>query len=306
MNKFLLIFCVFIFYSSVQAGTDLIVTNHPKCTEMGKLYMQRYNVTAPELAIIITTCEGIVNPHYSGLGGGFIATVFNGNCQQSKVINAREISPMSYTTMTARNYNEIGVPSMLVGYIYLYTMKMCEVSPVLPWKDLFAENIKLAQNGWAVIPGNEKFVNMLKDIRGHTIEISSDRKRMKNPVLARTLENIASTSQPSFYLENQMIHDFYEVGSLIQLSDIQNYRLYIQTPDTSVKFRNYTIITSTIPGSGFTFILGCKIVEAVFESLTSLSSEDRKLFMYHTLRYMYSLKPFLKNPLVLQDEVILL
>uniref|UniRef100_A0A336LEV1 CSON008058 protein n=1 Tax=Culicoides sonorensis TaxID=179676 RepID=A0A336LEV1_CULSO len=250
-------------------GSDIVVSNIEKCAEMAKYYIETHNVTTAELAIIVSTCEGVKGPCGSGLGGGFQATIYNGNCNKTLYLNARERAPTQYDPNDTRAVAYIGVPSTLKGYEYLYKMNMCGTHPVLPWKDLFTKNIKFAEE-------------------------------LSEATLAQTLRRIADEGPVSSlykkdgYLHKKMVADLTEVNSHVKSSDILGY-----TVKTLKPFRHtclsYKVATTRIPGSGSTFILGCKIVTAALPKLYNLSPEKRFLFMYHTLRYMYSLKPYLRS-----------
>lgn len=287
------------FVASILAATDIIVTNDERCTNMARDYIEYYNViTPPELAIIISTCEGIVNPQYSGLGGGFLMSVFNGYCNDSanptRFVIAREKAPASYQPNAPNKYSEIGVPSMLKGYERLYRMNICGHTPKIAWAELFTENIKLAETGWIKTPNFHNVWNSLGDAK-HTFEINGE--LVRNPTLARTLSRIAqegpssSLYKPGGALHNIVVSDLQ--NSYVSSSDLVNYMAAVRSSDECTCF-NYSIAGANLPGSGFTFVLGCRIVEAAYETLKELAPEDRFLFMYHVLRYMYSLKPHLK------------
>lgn len=289
-----------IFLIKCVLSTDIIVSNHPVCTEMGIKYIKEYDVTVSELAIIVSVCEGIVNPQYSGLGGGFMAVVYDGSCKDKPIsLNSREKAPAAYDSDSRRKYGEIGVPSMLKGYETLYEMKLCGKKPKLEWIDLFTENIKLAKHGWVISLNTKKLLPRIKNV-DHTLNISLNEDWMNNPTLSKTLERIAnegplsSLYQENGYLFNQVLNDLQTANSFISSNDLLQY-----TADTSETFEhrclNYTIATSRIPGSGSTLILGCKIINEALSDLNGFSDEQKFLFMYHTLRHMYSVKPYLRS-----------
>uniref|UniRef100_A0A336MV43 CSON008057 protein n=1 Tax=Culicoides sonorensis TaxID=179676 RepID=A0A336MV43_CULSO len=305
MKFFILIFQILV---DVQAVSDIIVTNAKVCTDMGKHYIERFDANPLELAIIISTCEGIVNPQYSGFGGGFLATIFNGYCatynnsDPALVVNARERAPSNFFP-NAGEFSEIGVPGTLKGFAMLYLMsqwmRVCGVQPKLEWKDLFTENIKLAETGWNETPHFKKNWHELGNAPHPFISIAEG--KIINQALANFLEHIAIEGPYScFYRPNGFFHsivmsELLSVNSQISSNDILAYDVPARYADKNLCF-NYTIIGSDLPGSGATFVLGCKIVEAAYGTLKTLTREERTLFMYHVLRYMYSLKPHLKSP----------
>uniref|UniRef100_A0A336MX02 CSON007502 protein n=1 Tax=Culicoides sonorensis TaxID=179676 RepID=A0A336MX02_CULSO len=303
MKFFILIFQILV---DVQAVSDIIVTNAKVCTDIGKYYIEHFDANPLELAIIISTCEGIVNPQYSGLGGGFLATIFNGYCANynidpTRVVNAREKAPSNFVP-NAGEFSEIGVPGTLKGFSMLYEMsqrmRACGVEPKLEWKDLFTENIKLAETGWNETPHFKKNWHELGNVPHPFISIAQG--KIKNEKLANTLRIIANKTSLTLYHQNELFHrtvmnELRSVNSQISSDDISSYKTFVKYADKNLCF-NYTIIGSDLPGSGATFVLGCKIVEAAYGTLQTLTREERTLFMYHVLRYMYSLKPHLKSP----------
>lgn len=302
MSKKNVIFLNLLFSSVIKlvsGVSEIVVTNHPKCTQMAKDYITKHDVTPPELAIIISVCESIVNPQDAGLGGGFQAVIYNGQCRKSLYLNSREVAPAAYDPAVERQYGKIGVPSMLKGYEYLYNMTLCGVTPALAWKELFTQNIQLAKTGWTITNTTKRVMTRLSTM-SHSLEINSQTNIMKNPKLSKTLEIIANEGPSSSlykvngFLHNQMMADMHAANSFIQSSDLLKYDVKHSTPFPKPCL-GYNIATTRIPGSGSTFIMGCKIVEAAYDRLINLSYEKRFLFMYHTIRYMYSLKPYLRS-----------
>lgn len=280
--------------------SDIIVTNHPKCTQMAKHYIKQHTkITPTELSIIISVCESIVNPQDSGLGGGFQAVIYNGRCSKSMYVNSRERAPAAYSHEEQKEFGLIGVPSMLKGYEFLYNLRVCGSGPVLAWRALFTSNIELARTGWTITNTTKRVIGRLLTIE-HSLKIDSATNTMKNPKLAKTLEIIANEGPSSSlykidgHLHNEMMADLNAVNSFIQSSDLLTYEVDVSKPFNKTCL-GYNLATTRIPGSGSTFIMGCMIVEAAFDRLKDLSYEKRFLFMYHTIRYMYSLKPYLRS-----------
>ena len=52
---------------------------------------------AVDAAIAVLFCIGVVNPQSSGIGGGFLMTVYNSTSGQSRCLNAREVAPLAAT-----------------------------------------------------------------------------------------------------------------------------------------------------------------------------------------------------------------
>lgn len=300
MRKLFLI----LFFPLCWAVTDIVVSNYEVCSNMTKHYIERFDVTAAELTIILSTCEGILNPVNPGLAGGFHATIYHGFCKNSLYLDASVKAPKRYATGSRKRFADVGVPMMLKGYQYLYNMRICGKKPVLPWKDLFTENINLAKNGWVTTD------SVLQKLAGidHSLTINRRTKQIKNSKLAKTLERIAEDGpSSSMYVNNthfqwKMMADL-QANSFISNSDL--IKAEVEAMDPFVfNFLNFTIVTTRISGSGSSLILGLKIIESAFSELQQLSPEKQVMFLYHTLRYAYSLKPLLRSKFIAVHQII--
>lgn len=283
----------------------MVISNYEVCRNMAEYYIKTYRVTATEIAIIVSTCESIVNPVDPGLAGGFHATIYHGFCNKGLYLDASVRAPMGYVPGSTKCFADTGVPLMLKGYQYLYNMKICGISPALEWKDLFTENINLAKNGWHV---KENTISKVKRLT-KSLVIDEKTKLMKNPLLAKTLEMIALDGPSSSLYDNDSVFHskmIQELGDRSFISSSDLARADVNTNDTfEYDFLDYKIITTTSPpGSGSCLILGLKIIESAVLELRELSSEDQVIFLYHTLRYMYSMKPFLDENPSKVDEII--
>ncbi len=103
--------------NAYDKNKTIVVTNHEVCTKMAKKYIKAYpKITSPELFIITSTCEGIVNPMDSGLGGGFQMVLHTAKNPSEHYINSREKSGAVVPYQSGNTPQHIGVPSMLAGY----------------------------------------------------------------------------------------------------------------------------------------------------------------------------------------------
>ncbi|VDK67913.1 unnamed protein product [Anisakis simplex] len=71
-----------------------IATDNGMCSEIGRdVLLLGGNVIDATIAALI--CTGVVNPQSSGLGGGFMMTIFNSTTGRCVTVNARETAPQS-------------------------------------------------------------------------------------------------------------------------------------------------------------------------------------------------------------------
>ena len=73
-----------------------IATDHGYCSEIGRNVLF-HGGNSVEAAIASLLCIGVVNPQSSGLGGGFIMTIFNATTQRCLIVDARETAPSGTT-----------------------------------------------------------------------------------------------------------------------------------------------------------------------------------------------------------------
>ncbi|KIH57793.1 putative gamma-glutamyltransferase [Ancylostoma duodenale] len=153
-----------------------VASDHGLCSEIGRdVLIDGGNAVESMIATLL--CIGVVNPQSSGLGGGFIMTLYNGSTGRCQTINARESAPLGATedistgrcqTINAREsaplgatedmfvndtnqsvygYRAIATPSELHGF---WTVFRKFGSGKVKWSRLFEPSINLAMNGFPV------------------------------------------------------------------------------------------------------------------------------------------------------------
>ncbi|XP_076363352.1 scoloptoxin SSD14-like isoform X5 [Tachypleus tridentatus] len=73
-----------------------ISTDAGQCASVGKCMLEK-NGSAVDAAIATLLCMGVMNPHSSGLGGGFIMTIYKRDEKLVKVLESREMAPQKAT-----------------------------------------------------------------------------------------------------------------------------------------------------------------------------------------------------------------
>lgn len=299
---FLILICI-----KVVISTN-IVTNNPICTDIASDYLKKYpNLTTPELFIIASTCEGIVHPMDSGLGGGFQAVIHKQGTTNSWYINSRECAgnQHSFPSQPGKTAKHIGVPSMLKGYGHIYkNIKKYgyKHGPVLPWRELFTENIKLAQRGFTMSRTLMNVINLINLSESPWIYNVTTQKLI-SPILGAWLQKISKQNPDNLLLykshsddNDKMVAELKEIGSSLTRSDIVNYKI-ISTTANSIQCLDYKIYTTKVPGSGILHMFGCKVLEYAVKHLnyTKWPSSRRFIFNIKIIHYMQSLQPHLKQ-----------
>ena len=270
-----------------------IVTNGFECPAIGALIFKKglmnglykyhdnleiSNILGGSIAdatVATMICEGITCPHSSGLGGGFLLTIYIKEEGIVESLDARETAPMLATKdmfddnilASLEGGLSVAVPGELKGLWELH-----QKYGKLPWKDLIVPNIELCRKGHLV----EKYLyNSMKDreeiilaeptlrevfINPETNQVWNEGDFIKRNKLADTLETIAEEGAYAIYngsLTNALLDDIKRFGGIVTTEDLLNYKVRWQVPEEAHLNNENILYTSPLPGSGpvLTFIL---------------------------------------------------
>lgn len=107
--------------------------------------------SAADAAVAVMMCEGITCPQSTGLGGGFIMTIYTKETRKVETLIARERAPAAATETMFNGLDEkasqvgglsIAVPGELAGLWELH-----QKYGVLKWAELMEPIIKLCEDG---------------------------------------------------------------------------------------------------------------------------------------------------------------
>lgn len=138
----------------------MVIAADPAAAEAGAA-MLRAGGTAIDAAIAAQLVLGLVEPQSSGLGGGAVMLHYQAATQQVTSWDGRETAPAAATpdlflkpdgqklpfANAVLSGRSVGVPGAIKMLEAAY-----KASGKLPWADLFAPAIKLAEDGFAVSP----------------------------------------------------------------------------------------------------------------------------------------------------------
>lgn len=254
--------------------TYAIAAANPLAAEAGRKMLARGG-SAVDAAIAAQMVLTLVEPQSSGIGGGASLLHFDGKTTQA--FDGRETAPMGAKedlfldaqgkpvsrSLSVVGGRSVGVPGVL-RMLYLAHQQHGR----LPWPDLFAPAIALAQEGFLVSP------RMAKLLRGET-QLRNDADAaayfydekgtprtaghlLRNPELAAMLQLIASQGPdgmmtgPIAQAMVRKVRDHANPGSL-SLDDLRNYQAKSRKPECfvhPVKTRTYRICGMGAPSSG--------------------------------------------------------
>ncbi|XP_077540932.1 scoloptoxin SSD14-like [Haemaphysalis longicornis] len=190
-----------------------VVTGVPACKHIAReLYSK--NGTMADAAVATLLCMGVVHPHASGIGGGFVAMYYHNVSRRARVLIATETAPRAarrdnFTDSKAfqKGWKSVAVPGALYGYYAL----LSEIGTTFPWEKLFTDAALKASEGVEVDEAlADAILHFGEDIKREetlkpifwntrTKDLYREGEVMRNSELSHTLKTLAETSFRSFY-----------------------------------------------------------------------------------------------------------
>jgi gamma-glutamyltranspeptidase/glutathione hydrolase len=205
----------------VRATTQLVVAANPHAAEAG-IAILRAGGGAVDAAIAVQLVLTMVEPQSSGIGGGaFMLVHAAGEGRRSATITAyegRETAPAAATpdmflnsNGRAESFGNVGVGGLAVGVPG--ALRMLEIAHRehgrLPWAELFAPAIQVAEQGFDVSPRLHSLLDGFKrfargeDFRRYYYDASGEPHavgyRLTNPEYAATLRMLAANGAEPMY-----------------------------------------------------------------------------------------------------------
>ncbi|KIM30662.1 hypothetical protein M408DRAFT_289096 [Serendipita vermifera MAFF 305830] len=229
----------------IHATHGAVASESETCSKIG-VGILREGGNAVDAAIAATLCIGVVNMFSSGIGGGGFMTIkLPGSEDENNAwtVDFRETAPTgSNSTMFLKDPTSsiegglaVGVPGEIRGMAAAH-----ERWGQLPWKRLFAESIKLAEEFTASeflelrLQNNGQF--MLNNTDWSSIFAPNGRlaragEKIKRTNYARTLRTIAENGPEAFYtgyIANSIIAKINATGGIMTHHDLESYKPIIQ------------------------------------------------------------------------------
>ncbi|KAK6013706.1 gamma-glutamyltranspeptidase, partial [Ostertagia ostertagi] len=204
---------------------------------------------AVDASIAVMFCLGVTNPQSSGLGGGFLMTIYNKTEGKCVAIDARETAPAAAHRDMFRNDSD--------GSKY----------GRVAWKELIEPSVKLCRNG---VPVSEYLDNVMK-VKERHFRLFSSMKAWINPLtnstyragdllprlkLAETLEKLANSNDPVklFYrgeMAETIAKEMAEGGGIITKADLASYKPRVYKQLANTHFRGNLVMCGGPPPSSF-------------------------------------------------------
>src|SRR6266478_1994466 len=263
-----------------------VAANHPLAAQAGLMAL-RAGGNAVDAAVATAVTLSVVEPMMSGLGGDGFYQVYQQATGRAVVFNGSgpapaAASPERYAAGIPRvGPLSVSVPGMLAGIEAMHRS-----FGRLPWRELFAEAIAFASDGFAATPHYRHFAGEYRAtlnvdarstatflIQGEPPPVGAP---IQQPDLARTLEEIASEGAETFYrgrLARRLAAGLEGAGVPVSAVDLASFAAEIQEP-IAIDYRGFTVLEAPPNSTGFVLLEELKILEHFDLSAMGLLSAD--------------------------------
>uniref|UniRef100_UPI00398F2043 glutathione hydrolase 1 proenzyme-like n=1 Tax=Pristiophorus japonicus TaxID=55135 RepID=UPI00398F2043 len=277
-----------------------VAADATRCSEIGR-DMLKEKASAVDAAIATLLCDGLMNAHSMGIGGGFFMTIYNAQTGKVEIINSREVAPGHASTNMFVNKTDglsrkgglsIAVPGEIRGYQLAH-----QRHGRLPWKRLFEPSIKLAKEGFPISQslGNaikqykeaiEKDLSLCEVFCNSNGQILQEHETIKFPKLAATYQILADEGPDAFYngsLSQQIVNDIRNAGGIVTLEDLKNYTPQFTENVLNISIGDYTLFVPDAPSGGLVLGLILNILKGYNFTPHSVSTPGQKALTYHRI-----------------------
>src|SRR5215207_2330142 len=250
-----------------------VAANHPLAAQAGLLAL-RAGGNAVDAAVATALALSVVEPMMSGLGGDGFYNLFDAQAGRAVVVNAtgpapRAATPERYAAGIPRTGPmSVSVPGLIAGLGMMHRQY-----GRLPWRELFAEAIHYARDGYGATPHYRHFAgDHLACLRADPRSAVAFLKDGAAPPvgapivqadLARTLEEIAGGGAECFYrgpLARRIAAGCAAAGAPVGDADLAEFEAERQEP-IAIDYRGFTVLEAPLNSTGFTLLQEMKIAE---------------------------------------------
>ncbi|KAF0304776.1 Glutathione hydrolase 1 proenzyme [Amphibalanus amphitrite] len=269
------------------------------CASIGRTMLERGG-NAVDAAITALICDGVVNPHSMGIGGGFVLTLYNHTTGMAETLVARERAPAAaYADMyeepaeAQTGGRSIAVPGEVPGYWAVH-----QRYGRLPWRTLFQPAISLCRYGIPVSHSvhkaltNKRIQRLLRNESFHLGDIFLNGNEslsigdvVRHPTLAATLEKIAEGGLQAYQdIGQKLAEDIQQMGGIVTHDDIKNYvptwtaPVRVPLPRSGV-----TLFSVPPPASGAVLGVILGILDGYPITNASMSSDSAQAQVLHNI-----------------------
>jgi gamma-glutamyltranspeptidase len=260
----------------IMGRNGAVGANHPVATQAG-LDTLRRGGNAMDAAVAISLTLGVVEPMMSGLGGDGFYQVHSTKTGETRCWNATGAAPFAATPerfatqgMAVRGALSVSTPGCLAGVAAMHA-----ALGSLPWQGLCGAAIVAARDGFAATHGYCHYAAtgrpvLEPDARSRAVFLAGMdageqplAQLIRQPELARTLEEIAQDGAETFYrgrLAQRLVAGMRAAGVLVDERDLAECQPQVQDP-IGISYRGFRVSQTPPNSTGFTHLQMLKIVE---------------------------------------------
>lgn len=253
-------------------------------------------------------CEGVACAQSTGLGGGFVMTIYTRETKRMETLLARDQAPLAATEdmylnqTTVAGARSIAVPGELKGLWELH-----QRHGRLPWAQLVQPTIDLCRNGHTVSKFMSSMLSKYRDVVVNTPSLAeiyvdpntSEPYRMgdkvKRPRLADTLEVIAREGANVAYtgkIGEMLIKDIRDFGGILTMEDLRQYEVRWEEPVHAKLNGGYQVFSVPAPASGSLVVFMLNILNGFIDK----ESPQTYQRIAETFKYAYAKRTELADP----------
>jgi len=263
-----------------------VAANHPLAPQAGLLAL-RAGGNAVDAAVATAVALSVVEPMMSGLGGDGFYHVFDQASGRAVVFNGTGPAPAAATKERySGGIPRIGPLSVSVPGTVAGLGAMHRRFGRLPWRDLFAEAIVIARDGFGATRAYSHFAGeyratLLADPRSAATFLAAGSAPtlgapIVQPDLARTLEELAAEGAEGFYrgaIARRLAAALEVAGTLISAGDLAAFEAGVQEP-IGIDYHGFTVLEAPPNSTGFVLLEELKILENFDLAAMGLLSPD--------------------------------
>lgn len=255
----------------VSAAHGMVVAGHPQAAEAGVAVM-RAGGNAIDAAVAVSLSLGVAEPQGSGMGGKLMLIYFDAATRQTYAVDGLDAAGHSFDPARGRKLTRderrLGWTSVLVPGLPAGLWLAHQKWGARPWADDVAPAVKLARDGFQVLPKTRDFfAEQEKKLRGGDREIAKwylpggqlpkVGTLLANGDLARTMELFAAKGAEGFYrgpVAEAIAAGAKQGGGFITTDDLARYQARITVPVAADVFGHH-IEGAPPPTSGLALYL---------------------------------------------------
>jgi gamma-glutamyltranspeptidase / glutathione hydrolase len=291
--------------ASIKPGHGAVASAQPFATRAGMQVLTEGG-NAFDAAVAVSAALAVVEPYSSGMGGGGFWLLHVAKDDHDVFIDGREYAPASATAdMYQDKHGDVipgaslngplsaAIPGEPAALVYLNT----HYGRLTLAQDL-APAIKLARDGFPLDRMfHEMIANRVDKLKQWPAaaavfmpggKVPATGYLLKQPDLARTLEEIADKGDAGFYtgeLAKEMVDAVRANGGIWSLADLRDYKVIVRAPLIG-GYHDMRIVSAPPPSSGGIVMLEALNVLSGYD-LTHLSDVMQKHYIIEAMRYAY-------------------